>query len=110
VCYQPVRNLCLGFWVEIISSSTKLYGVLVTSLGLGTMNTERCCQVISWKITQSLHSTMANGINDGQYGMALQKDNSLDHQRLFISVNAPNSTISFVLDTLIIHRDMVGPL
>jgi hypothetical protein len=53
---------------------------------------------------------MENGLMTGQQGMDLQEDEFMEQQHLFISVNSLNSTISFVLDTLVQHWDMVGQL
>jgi hypothetical protein len=53
---------------------------------------------------------MESKINDNQQGMDFQEDEFMDQQHLFISVNSLNSTISFVLDTLVQHWDMVEQL
>jgi hypothetical protein len=57
-----------------------------------------------------LHRITANGENDDHQSVELQESNFMDFQWLVISVNVLHSTVSFILDTLIIHRDLVGQL
>jgi len=81
-----------------------------TSVGFRLLAIGHCCLIISSKIAQGLQSVMERKINDNQQGMDFQEDEFMDQQHLFISVNSLNSTISFVLDTLVQHWDMVEQL
>jgi hypothetical protein len=110
VYYQPVGISSWDFWVQSISGSERSVGVSVSCLGSGSLNLGQGSLVINWKFEQSLHSTMENGFDDGQWSMDLQDDDFMDFQCLVISVNALHLKVSFILDTLIIHRDMVDQL
>lgn len=82
---------------------------IVLSVGLGSQNLGHCNLLCNRKFEQNSHRIMANEIVDGQQSMDSQKD-FMDFQRLIISMKALHSKVSFILDTLIIHQEMVAQL